>query len=294
MKLKDSYFAFLLVLPALLSVFLLWLYPLCYSFYLSFHKTTFKEGKLSLEFIGLNNYLNALSSKELWDAFLRTFYFMVTSVGLELLVAIGVALLLNEEFKGRGIVRTLILLPWALMTLVYAQTWRWIYNGSYGVLNAILKELGIIQTYINWLGDRTTAMNAVILSDIWEMTPLMVLLLLAGLQSIPDELYEASKIDGASTWKRFRHITLPLLKPSILVTVTLRLIHTFKVFDAIYVLTRGGPGGSTTVIMFHIYNETFKFSDFGYGAALSYIALIFFIMLAIAYIKVSSPRGKKT
>jgi multiple sugar transport system permease protein len=290
--LKDSYFAFLLILPVLIVVSLLWFYPLFYSFYLSFHKTTFKEGKLFLSFIGLSNYINAFLSEELWGAFLRTFYFMVSTVSLELLIGMGIALLLNEEFKGRSIVRTLVLLPWALMTLVYAQTWKWIYNGSYGVLNAILKELGIIQTYQNWLGDKTTAMNAVVLSDIWEMTPLVVLLLLAGLQSIPEELYEASKIDGASAWRRFRHITLPLLKPSVLVAVTLRLIHTFKVFDAIYILTRGGPGGGTTVIMFHIYNETFKFSDFGYGAALSYIALIFFVVLAIIYIKASSRGGK--
>jgi ABC-type sugar transport system permease subunit len=196
-----------------------------------------------------------------------------------------IALVLNQKFVGRGFVRAFILLPWAIPTIVNGILWEWIYNANYGALNGLLFQLGMIDNYKNWLGEPWLALNMIIIADTWKMTPFYVILYLAGLQTIPRELYDSAKIDGAGIWKRFLHITLPMLKPIILVILVLRTMQAFKVFDIIYIMTKGGPSGGTMVISFYTYIESFGNLNFGYGSAMSFIIAVIIISIAALYKK---------
>lgn len=177
------------------------------------------------------------------------------------------ALLLNQKFHGRNLLRVLVILPWALPTIVNATMWRLNFNPDYGSINALLTQLGVIDHYRSWLGDPASALNAVMLADIWKNYPLITLLTLAALQTIPDDLYEAARLDGASAWRRFRAITLPAILAPLAVALVLRTIDAFKVFDIIYVMTRGGPMDSTKTLSFFVYQESFSYLRAGSGAA---------------------------
>jgi multiple sugar transport system permease protein len=191
---------------------------------------------------------------------------------------LGIALVLNQAFFGRGIVRTTAILPWALPTALIGLAWAWIFNDQFGIVNDILLRLGLIKTGINWLGDPTLATIAVILADVWKTTPFISILLLAGLQSISSDLYEAYSVDGANAWQSFRNITLPLLLPQILIAVLFRFAQAFGIFDLIAVMTGGGPGGATEVVSLYIYSTVMRYLDFGYGAAL--VVVTFLILIA--------------
>jgi multiple sugar transport system permease protein/N,N'-diacetylchitobiose transport system permease protein len=272
---------FLYILPALVVVFSVIIFPLGYAFYISLHKVTGQ----TQSFVGLANYVSILRSDFFWAATGRTLYFTVVSVGLEFVLGLGVALLLNQEFPGRGLMRGLLILPWALPTVVNGVLWAWIFDANYGALNALLKQWGLIGSYVIWLGSPASAMNSVILADVWKNFPLIALLLLAGLQTIPDVLYEAAVIDGASTWRKFVSITLPCLKPAMLVALVLRTMEAFKVFDIIYIMTKGGPADGTQVISYYTYMTTFQYTKFGYGAALSYLVALVILIMALAYFR---------
>ena len=273
---------FLYVLPALVVIFSVIIFPLLYAFYISLHKVVGQ----SQTFVGLANYLNILKSDFFWAATGRTLYFTVVSVGLEFLLGLGIALLLNQDFPGRGLMRGLLILPWALPTVVNGVLWAWIFDANYGALNALLKQWGWIQDYVIWLGSPAAAMNSVIVADVWKNFPMIALLLLAGLQTIPDVLYEAAEIDGASRWRKFLAITLPALKPAMLVALVLRTMEAFKVFDIIYIMTKGGPADGTQVISYYTYVTTFQYTKFGYGAALSYLVALVILLMALAYFRV--------
>lgn len=187
--------------------------------------------------------------------------------------------MLNQSFPGRGIVRTISLLPWALPTALMGLAWAWIFNDQYGIVNDILLRLGVLQTGISWLGDPTLAMMAVILADVWKTTPFIALLLLAGLQSIPSDLYEAYAIDGASAWQSFWKITVPLLLPQIVIALLFRFAQAFGIFDLVQVMTGGGPAGATEMVSIYIYSTIMRYLDFGYGAAL---VVVTFLLLIIA------------
>jgi len=200
-------------------------------------------------------------------------------------IGLGIALVLNRDFKYRGIVRALILIPWALPSVVVGITWQWIYNANYGVLNGLLLSLGFIDSYRSWLGNPSTALYMVVITKIWKEVPFVALILLAGLQTIPKNLYEAAKIDGSNLWQCFRDITLPLLRPSILVVLVLQTMWAIRVFDIIYVMTRGGPANKTMVITYYTFLRTFKFLDFGHGTALAYVVTMFIVLFTLLYIK---------
>ena len=272
---------FLYILPALVVVFSVIIFPLGYAFYISLHKVTGQ----TQSFVGLANYVSILRSDFFWAATGRTLYFTVVSVGLEFVLGLGVAMLLNQEFPGRGLMRGLLILPWALPTVVNGVLWAWIFDANYGALNALLKQWGLIGSYVIWLGSPASAMNSVILADVWKNFPMIALLLLAGLQTIPDVLYEAAVIDGASTWRKFVSITLPCLKPAMLVALVLRTMEAFKVFDIIYIMTKGGPADGTQVISYYTYMTTFQYTKFGYGAALSYLVALVILIMALAYFR---------
>jgi multiple sugar transport system permease protein len=201
------------------------------------------------------------------------------------------ALVLNENFLGRGIIRTILILPWGVPAVVEAQMWKFIYNDRYGAINDILYRLGIIHEYKAWLAKPDTAIMALITAEAWATSIFVGLILLGGLQSIPEDLYEAAKVDGAGRMKRFIYITLPLLKYAFVVALTFRTIQAFFAFDAIYVMTGGGPGGSTRVLSIYAYDTYFKYLNFGYGSCIAVVHFILGFILALLYLRMMKIRS---
>ena len=276
--------AFLLLLPSCLIIFGVLLFPMASSFALSFTnlKLTIPD---SGQFIWFDNFISAVQNPLFWSSLGRTGVFTVSTVACEMVIGLAVALLLNTKFKGRGFVRGLILLPWALPYAVNGIMWKWIFDANYGVMNAILSQLGIIDNYQIWLGDPNAAMGIVIMANVWKETPVAVILLLAALQSMSKDLYEAASIDGAGRWRIFRSITLPFLKPMIVTLIVIKVIWALKEFDLIYIITKGGPADGTNLFSYYIYQNTFQYLNFGYGAALAYILTILALLTSILYLK---------
>ena len=274
----------LFVIPALILLSLVTIYPIIYVFYLSLHRRLliFNISK----FVWFENYLFLLNDNRFWNAFKNTIYFTVVSVSLELLIGLFVAVLLNRAFRLKGLMRAVILIPWAIPTVVSARMWEWMYNTDFGILNYVLGS------EINWLGSPFWAMNAAIFMDVWKTTPFVAILLIAGLQVIPQELYQAAKIDGAGGWAIFRRITLPLLKPVILIVLIFRTLDAFRVFDAVYVLTGGGPANTTETLSIYAYKVLFQTLQFGYGSTLSAVVFLCTGIISIFYIRILS-RGEK-
>lgn len=280
--------AFLLLLPTLLLVFGVLLYPIVHTFVLSLTDTHLAQPD-SGGFVGIDNYLSAAQDPEFRASLGRTFYFALLTVPSEVVLGLLIALLLNQPFRGRAFVRGLIILPWALPYIVNGVMWKWILNANYGAFNALLSQIGVIDRYQIWLGDPTTAFHFVIFASIWKETPVAVILLLAALQGIPKELYEAARVDGANAFQRVWSVTLPLLRPVIAVTMVVKTVWALKEFDLIYVMTGGGPANATNVATFYTYLTTFKFLKFGYGAALAFIIVLFSLVIAYFYVRLISP-----
>jgi multiple sugar transport system permease protein len=268
------------VAPALLLLAVVAIYPVFYVFYLSLQRRMLIFG--ISKFAGLGNYRFLLGDDRFWNAFGNTVYFTLLSVTLELLLGMGIALLLNRPFRLKGVLRAVVLIPWAVPTVVSAKIWEWMYNTDFGILNHILGMK------INWLGSPSWALNAAVFMDVWKTTPFVAVLLMAGLHVIPPELYQAARIDGAGPLQIFHRITLPLLKPVILVALIFRTLDAFRVFDAVYVLTGGGPANSTETLSIYAYKVLFQTLQFGYGSALS--AIVFFCVgsISVFYIKLLS------
>ncbi|TLS38849.1 carbohydrate ABC transporter permease [Pseudalkalibacillus caeni] len=236
-------------------------------------------------FIGFKHYKDNFTDKRMWSALWNTTMFTVISVFVELLLGLAIALLINKAFIGRGLIRASILIPWAIPTAVSALMWKFLYDGQNGVVAKIFEEVGLVDSMSNLLTTDAGAMFSVIFADVWKTTPYMSLLLLAGLQTIPASLYEAASIDGASKWKQFITVTLPLLKSSILVALLFRTLDAFRVFDLIYVLTGGGPANSTETISILAYKVMFSQTNFGEGSALAVIVFICVAIISTIYIK---------
>ncbi len=286
---REQKTAWILLIPAILLLLLVFGYPIARAFWLSLFTENLGT-QLQPVFSGLDNYGRMVGDGRFWQSFLVTTIFTSASVISELLLGLIIALVLNQQFFGRGLVRTTAILPWALPTALIGLAWAWIFNDQFGVANDILRRLGIIETGINWLGDPTLAMLSVIVADVWKTTPFISILLLAGLQSIPADLYEAHSIDGASPWQSFRQITLPLLIPQILIAVLFRFAQAFGIFDLIAVMTGGGPGGATEVVSLYIYSTIMRYLDFGYGAALvvvTFMLLILAVVIANLLLRIS-------
>ena len=273
----------LLLVPSLLLIFGLTIYPLCDSLWISLHRYSLLRPDRS--FIGLGNYQRLGDLPLFWQSVRVTLYFAAASLLIQVPLGIGIALLLNERFHGRGGLRAAVLLPWAIPTIGNAVMWQWIFDANHGALNGLLKQLGFINSYIIWLGDRGRAINLVLLADTWKVLPFYVVMFLAALQGIPQELYEAAEIDGAGAWKKFLYVTLPGLKAVLLIVLVLRTVQVFKVFDIIYLLTRGGPAGGTTVISFFTYQQTFQSLNFGIGAAVGVVIGMSTLLAALLHFK---------
>lgn len=263
------------IVPSLILVALITVYPAVYALYLSFHR------KLPIfgisRFTGLDNYLFLIGDARFWNAFRNTLYFTVASVTLELILGLGVAILLDKAFRMRGLVRAVVLVPWAIPTVVSAKMWEWMYNSDFGILNYLLG------TQINWLGSPFWALNSAILMDVWKTTPFVAILLMAGLQVIPRELYQAARVDGAGRFDIFRRITLPLLKPVIFIVLTFRTLDAFRIFDAVYVLTGGGPANTTETLSIYAYKMLFQTLQFGYGSTLAIVVFCCVGLISLFY-----------
>ncbi len=287
---RERWLAWALITPSLVVVFALILVPILRAAWMSLHIIDLKRPLIGTPFVGLGNYIEIMQNKYFWASLGRTFYFLVVSILIELILGIAIAQLLNVEFKGRALVRTLILVPWALPITIDAIMWKWIFNPNYGAFNSLLYQLGLISDYRTWLSTPNSAMNVVIIADVWKVTPLVILLTLAALQTIPAELYEAAMIDGASRWRSFWNVTFPLLIPTLVIVLVVRTMDAFKVFDIIYIMTSGGPADGTKVIAYYTYIEAFSYLRMGTGAALAYLMTIFIGLMAFAYIRVMKNR----
>ncbi|HEY4269869.1 MAG TPA: sugar ABC transporter permease [Galbitalea sp.] len=281
---KQGRLAFWLLLPACVAVFGVIIYPMFRTLVVSLFQVNSALATVT-PFVGLGNYLSVLANSDFWASIGRTFYFTLVSTALELVLGLVVAGLLNAKLRWRWLFRTIVVIPWAIPTIVNAAMWKGIFNAQYGALNALLTQLGIIHTYQAWLGDPNLALNMVILADVWKTVPLVAFFLLAGLTSIPTELYEAAKLDRASWPRIFRSIVLPMLVPSISIVLVLRTVEAFKVFDIIYAMTRGGPIDSTSTVAYFAYETAFSDQNFGIGSAISYIITIFILALSAVYLR---------
>lgn len=276
--------AYLFILPLVLFIGVLILYPVLGTIISSLYRdTTFLPKKWS----GFGNYLHLLTDTGFHQSLKFTLMFIFISVPLELLLGLGVALLLHHPSKIRFFLRAACLIPWAVPAAVSARTWELIYNYSYGLANYVLQTTGLSSIPVNWMGSYPTAFTALVIADVWKTVPFVAIILLAGLSAIPYEIYQQARIDGSHFIQRFFYITVPLLKPVLLVSLLFRTIDALRIFDLIYVITSGGPGGSTSSLSLYAF-KYFVNGDFGYGSVLS-VALFSLCPPFIYYICQGQP-----
>lgn len=260
------------------------LYPILDTLYLSFFEAPSGINQPKT-FVGLANYQNLLTDPTFWATIGRTLYFTIVSVGLELALGLAIAQLITARPPGWRFLRISLIIPWAVPTIVNGAMWRWIYSADFGALNGILQQLGIISHYQVWLLKPAWSMNLVILADLWHVLPFAALIFQAAMAALPSELDEAAEVDGANAWQRFLYIRLPQLRPAILVVLIVRTVEAFRVFDIVYMITRGGPAFATVTITYLTYLETFAYGKLGSGAALSFLISLFTLAMAVIYIR---------
>ncbi|QZA34328.1 sugar ABC transporter permease [Hydrogenibacillus sp. N12] len=244
------------------------------------------DGLTAMRFIGLDNYIEALQNPTFWNSFKNNLYVVVASVFGQVPIALALALLLNRRIKGAKFFRTTGFLPVIISTVIVSLTWSMVYNTEYGLLNRFLKAVGLGFLAQNWLGDPKWAMLSVCITIIWQFIGLYFIIFLAALQNVPQELYEAAELDGASEWVKTWKITIPMIKETLLVSVILCISGSLRTFDLIYVMTNGGPARATEVMAIYMFNETFSSTRYGYGSAVSALILVFSLMLIYVASKV--------
>lgn len=288
---RRSLTAFALNSPAIVLLMVMAFVPIAWSFWISLHSMNLRRPQRT-KFIGFDNYTELVSSMEFWETVQITGYFAAGTIFFSTLIGLCLALLLNESFPGRGLVRALALIPWAMPPVVVGLVWGWIYDGRFGVLNALFKSLGVINESKAWALDPDFAMASLVTAQVWHQVPFVTIVFLAALQTIPDEFYEAAKVDGASRIRRFFHITLPWLAQGMLIVLITQTMEALRVFDIIYILTGGGPGNSTTVLGWLTYTTSFNFTDFGRGNSYAFIIALTTLVMAIFYIRLLWSRGE--
>ena len=281
---QDPVWRFLL--PSFLFIGVFSLYPIIESFRLSFYRMILTMPWLGAKFVGWENYRDLATDPVARGSFVTSLLFVAVTTPIEVLVGLAMALVLNESFRGRGWLRAIVLIPWAVPTVVSSQMWRFIFNDRYGLFNYLIFG-SATQNYWAPLAEPGLALMAVMLADIWKTSSFAGLILLAGLQGIPGELYEAADIDGATTWQKFRHVTLPLLKSALLLALLFRTIDALKVFDLVFVMTQGGPADTTNILQFYGYKKIFAEGMIGYGSAIAVAVFAISLFLSILYLRVS-------
>jgi ABC-type sugar transport system permease subunit len=290
---KTSYrLAFLFLLPSFAFVGLFTLFPIFESFRLSFYRMILTLPWLGQKWVGWENYTDLWTDPVAIQSLTTTLTFVVVTIPLELLFGLGMALVMNEVFRGRGLLRAVVLVPWAIPTVVSSQMWRFIFNDRYGLFNFVLFGDDTAR-YFAPMADPQLALIAIMVAEVWKTTPFPALIILAGLQTIPDELYEAASIDGATAWQKFRHLTLPLISPALLLALLFRTIDALRVFDLVFVMTQGGPADATNVLQFYGYKKTFAEGMVGYGSTIAVGVFFLSLTVALVYLRVlraSQPR----
>ena len=277
---RELLLPFFLVAPALVVLLTLSIYPLIYSITISLQQQT-----ASGEVWSLVHFKRLASDGFFQTALVHTVVYATAALTCEFLLGLGLALLLNQQIRGRELFRASLLVPMMLPTVVVGVVWRLLLHPNFGAINGTLKQIGVDTESLTWTASPRLAFLAVIAVDVWQWTPFVFLVLLAGLQAIPQEPYEAALIDGSTRWQTFRHVTLPLLKPAILVVLLLRTMDLLRVFDQVFILTEGGPGFGTEMISLYIYRTAFRFFDFGYAAAMSFVLLLLTNVVSVVYLK---------
>jgi len=283
---ETKYWAYLMILPGLLLVSVVIFYPVVSGIWLSFHKYNLLRPKAGQPWVGLEQYQELINDPIFWISLKNTFIFGVGNVILPLMLGMIAALALNHINRGRALFRTMLLMPWFMPSVVAGHMWALLLDSRLGVVNDLLVRIGLLDSYHAWFADPNTTMIAVLMVGLWRGFPFFTLLLLAGMQSIPTELYEAASVDGANPWLKYRAITLPLLIPIILVSVTLRTIAVINSPDLFIILTGGGPGRTTHVLSFYAFNTAFSEFNFGYAATISTIMLLIVTIFIVIYMRV--------
>jgi ABC-type sugar transport system permease subunit len=283
---QDRRLGYALVAPVVVVLLAITAYPLFYNVWNSFHYADFLNPLTYTTFAGIRNYVDLFTAHQFVPDLVHTLGFTVVSVAVETAVGLGIALALNRPFRGRGIVRAAVFIPWAVPTVVSAELWKTMFDPQSGFVNYILTHLHLPLASTTWLDSTWTAWAAILVADAWRNTPFMAIVLLAGLQVIPQDIYEAAKIDGASAWQTFRRLTLPLLMPALMVALIFRTLSSFLIFDVVYIMTGGGPGTSTTVLSVLNYQAFLDDFNYGYGGAIAVAMVVMALIIAAAYVRV--------
>jgi multiple sugar transport system permease protein len=273
---RRSWDAYLFLAPGFIVFTVFTLFALAFVVYLTFHEWSIIQPEKP--FVGLQNYQDMIEDERFRRSVINTFYFTGASVPLGMIVGLSIALLLNQPLRGRWVFRTAYYLPAITPFVVSAIVWKWLYNGDYGLFNYYLLKANLIHEPLAWLSDKQLAMPSVVLMSVWTGVGFSMVVYLAGLQSIPEELYEASKVDGAGPWARFRHITLPGLLPSTVFLAVIQIIFSFQVFTQIFVMTRGGPVDRTTTVLFYVYEAAFQYFEMGYASTIAFALFLLLIL----------------
>jgi multiple sugar transport system permease protein len=282
---RDRAFALLLIAPTVAVLFALSIYPLLYAV-----KVAFQAGSGEGAGWSFANFARLASDQFFLSALGHTFIYAAAALTIEFILGLGLALLLDRPLRGRSVFRAALLIPMMLPPVVVGVVWRLMFNPNFGAINGTLKSFGVNTDSLTWTASPELALASVIAVDVWQWTPFVFLVLLAGLQAIPDEPYEAAMIDGSSWWQTFRHVTLPLLRPAILIALLLRTMDLLRAFDQIFILTEGGPGFATETVSLYIYRAAFRFFDFGYAAAMSFVLLALTNIISVGYIRLLQRR----
>jgi len=280
---KRDTLGYLFVMPATFFLLLIMIFPLGYTIYLSFFNV---YAHMKLEFIGINNYLNAIKDPSFWNSLSITISFTIISVTIHMCLGFILALFLSIKIKGNGLFRFLLLIPWMVSQVVTGVIWRWILNAQYGIGNEILLKLGIIKQYLPWLASPTLSKISIIAAYAWQCFPFVMIMLYAGMQTIPISQYEASEIDGANTLQKIVYVTIPNLKHVILVTSLMDFIWAFRCFDLPQIMTNGGPLRSTELLSIYIFKNTFEYFKFGYASAIATLMLLITLAFSLTYTKI--------
>lgn len=281
---RREWTSYIFVIPSLIFVALFLFFPILYNFILSFKDVSLININGKQQFIGIQNYIDILNDKVFYISISNSLIFTIACIFFQFTIGFSLALYFNKKFPGRNIFRSLLLLGWMLPIVITGTVFKWMFSGDSGIINYILSLLGIINSDITWLTDESTALLSTIIANVWIGIPFNMLILLAGLQGLPKDLFEAAKIDGANRVRQFFHITLPLMKPTISILLMLVLIYTFKVFDLIYVMTGGGPVNSTTIFPLYAYQLAFNNYEISMGATASSIMFLLLFLIAFIYL----------
>ena len=283
---REAYF---FASPALFLIVLFVIFPLIYSFYLTFHNYDLAIGPPA-DYVGLDNYREMLEDKRFWRSWLNTFVIIFPAITVQLLLGLGIALLLNRPIRFRPVFASLLIIPSMVSPASAAMVWRMLLGVKYGGVNNLLRQAGVLDVYFDWFATPALAIASIVAVEVWHNTSFMMIVLLAGLQAIPQELYEVAEVDGASAWRKFWHITLPLLKFTMIVALLIRMIDLTKIFGLIYLLTFGGPAGTTQTVAFSTYLTGFQDFRISYASTLAYVIVVGVFLLTLIFQKVSRFR----